>query len=131
MGASNQDLHKVSMSGSDIPKEVGFIGTNSLQQLGGSAQFRACGTGRPGRHPPCPPSSCYALSSLTENGQKWDPNCADDVPVRRARARASYRNISCTIETAFWLDWEQKGSKTQEKASKTALNHKHCPQRVF
>ena len=26
------------------------------------------------------------LSSLTESGQKWGPNCADDVPVRRARA---------------------------------------------
>ena len=58
--------------------------------------FRACGTGRPGRHPPCPPSSCYLggfsgfedpdLSSLTESGQKWGPNCADDVPVRGARA---------------------------------------------
>ena len=51
-------------------------------------------------NPPCPPSSCYlgcfllgfedpVLSSLTDSGQKWGPNCADDVPVRGARARAS------------------------------------------
>ena len=28
------------------------------------------------------------LSSLTERDQKWGPNCADDVSVRGARARA-------------------------------------------
>ena len=27
------------------------------------------------------------LFSLTERGPKWSPNCADDVPVRGARAR--------------------------------------------
>ena len=41
------------------------------------------------------------LSSKIESGQKRSPNCADDVPVRGARARASYRNISCTIRTPF------------------------------
>ena len=30
----------------------------------------------------------------------------------RARARASYRNISCTIGNPFWHDWDQEGSKT-------------------
>ena len=28
------------------------------------------------------------LFSLTQNGLKSGPNCADDVPVRRVRARA-------------------------------------------
>ena len=28
------------------------------------------------------------LSSLIKNGPKWGPNCADDVPVRGAHARA-------------------------------------------
>ena len=27
------------------------------------------------------------LSSLTKSGPKWSPNCADDVPIRGARAR--------------------------------------------
>ena len=27
------------------------------------------------------------LSSLTESGPKWGPNCADHVPVQGARAR--------------------------------------------
>ena len=56
-------------------------------------------------------------SSVIESGQKWGPNCADDVPVRGARVRASYRNISCTTGTPFWLDWDQGGSKTQTKLS--------------
>ena len=43
----------------------------------------------------------------------------------RARARASYRNISCTTGTHFCLDWEQKGSKTQEKPSKMTLDTDH------
>ena len=45
---------------------------------------------------------------------------ADRVPIvqlmflyeARARARASYRNISCTIGNPFWHDWDQEGSKT-------------------
>ena len=32
----------------------------------------------------------------------------------RARARASYRNISCTIGNPFWHDWDQEGSKNKE-----------------
>ena len=50
------------------------------------------------------------LSSLIESGQKWGPNCADDVPVRGTRA------------CPFWFDWEQKGSKTQGKPSKMTLD---------
>ena len=43
---------------------------------------------------------------------------ADRVPIVQlmflyeARARASYRNISCTIGNPFWHDWDQEGSKT-------------------
>ena len=33
-------------------------------------------------------------------------------------ARASYRNISCTIGTPFWLDWDQEGSKPKESHQK-------------
>ena len=65
------------------------------------------------------------LSSLTESGPKWSPNCADDVPVRGARARASYRNISCSIGTPFCLDWDQEGSKTQGKPSKMTSDMVH------
>ena len=43
-----------------------------------------------------------------------------------ARARASYRNISCTIGTPFGLDWEQKGSKTQGKPSKMTSDMVLC-----
>ena len=66
------------------------------------------------------------LSSLTESDPKWGPNCADDVPVRGALTRASYRNISRTIGTPFWLDWGQEGSKTQRKPSKMTLDMVLC-----
>ena len=61
------------------------------------------------------------LSSLIESGQKWVP-IVQMMFLYEARARASYRNISCTIGTPFWLDWEQKRSKTQGKPSKMTLD---------
>ena len=39
-----------------------------------------------------------------------------------AGARASYRNISCTIGTPFWLDWDQEGPKTRGKPSMMTLD---------
>ena len=67
-------------------------------------------------------------SSLAEIGSKWGPSCADDVPVRGARARAcpSYRSTISTIGTPFWPDWDQEGSRTQEKPSRTTLNMVLC-----
>ena len=44
-------------------------------------------------------------SQLSQRG----PNCADDVSIRGARARALYRNIISTIGTSFWLNWDQEG----------------------
>ena len=83
---------------------------------------------------PCPPRSCYlgcflgfedlVLSGLTERGQKWGPNCADDVPVRGAPARAPRTGTSAAPlgPTPFWLDWDQEGSKTQGEPSKMTLD---------
>ena len=99
------------------------------------------GTGRPGRRPSKAPPSCanqahpgpadafgrevrsYArknailairffffgleglvLFGLTQSDIKWGPNCVDVASVRGAR---------------------------DKEESKTSLNHKHCPQRVF
>ena len=52
------------------------------------------------------------VSSLTESGPKWGPNCADNVAVRGARA--SYRNISAQLGPNFGLIGTKKGQKPTE-----------------
>ena len=70
--------------------------------------------------PPCPPSSCYlecffrfedpVLSSETESGQKWGPNCAHDVPVRGARALRT-GTLAAQLGPHFGLIGTRRGRK--------------------
>ena len=59
------------------------------------------------------------LFSLTENGPKWGPNCADGVSVRGARARASYNSIISTIGNTFLPKWDQEGQTCKKSHQST------------
>ena len=67
-----------------------------------------------------------ALSSSLEDGPKWVPNCADDVPVRGGRARASYRSIISTIGNPFLPNWDQGGQKTKKSYQSTKAAGAAC-----
>ena len=56
------------------------------------------------------------LFSLTENGPKWGPNCADDVSVRGARAPRTEAS-SAQLGTHFGLI----GTRTVKSPEQAAL----------
>ena len=62
-------------------------------------------------------------ASKTPTRQKKSPNCADDAPVRGARAHATYGSIINTIRLTFLPSCGLLPAKNSEKQCKMNYSH--------